>query len=101
MATAYADYFYDEVELTLTVEEAETLRVVLARVGGHRDHSPRRHTQAVAYALDTALKRDKEAIAAAIGSTAEITGNVMFWTDEPPGTRLLMESMLSTLSSLV
>src|SRR5690606_24133194 len=42
------------VELTLTQEEAETLQAVMVRVGGDPCYSPRRHTAAIALALEEA-----------------------------------------------
>ena len=41
------------VTLELTLDEARTLAVVLARVGGDPDHSPRKHGQSVSDALES------------------------------------------------
>ncbi|MGW1673272.1 hypothetical protein [Streptomyces sp. NPDC002324] len=46
------------VTLTLTVEEAETLMAVGAKVGGDRYTSPRKHYEAVTKALRNAGVRD-------------------------------------------
>ncbi|MEV1157755.1 hypothetical protein AB0J27_20385 [Micromonospora chokoriensis] len=43
------------VTLTLSEEEARAILVVCAKVGGPREGSPRKHTQAVYEALLTAL----------------------------------------------
>lgn len=47
-----------EVTLTLSAEEAMTLRRVLRRVGGHPHRSQRRHADSVAEALSGVLPAD-------------------------------------------
>jgi hypothetical protein len=42
------------VNLTLSTDEAETLMAILAKVGGHRERSPRKHVEAVTVALSKA-----------------------------------------------
>lgn len=56
MATAevYSSFGYTTVNLALSVAEAETLRFLVARVGGDPDDSPRKHTDSIGHALDKA-----------------------------------------------
>ncbi|MFE9442511.1 hypothetical protein ACFYO2_26745 [Streptomyces sp. NPDC006602] len=46
------------ITLTLTIAEAETLIAVGAKIGGDREHSPRKHYEAVTKALLGAGVRD-------------------------------------------
>ncbi|MGN7135821.1 hypothetical protein [Streptomyces pseudogriseolus] len=46
------------VTLTLTIDEAETLMAVGAKIGGHREKSPRKHFDAIVSALGRAGVRD-------------------------------------------
>jgi len=43
----------NEIVLTLSEDEAKTLQAIFSRIGGNCDHSPRRHTDALAGALRT------------------------------------------------
>ncbi|WP_338781760.1 hypothetical protein [Streptomyces sp. DG1A-41] len=48
----------DFVTLTLSIEEAETLMAVGAKIGGDREDSPRAHYEAIVRALSRAGVRD-------------------------------------------
>ena len=78
MATATKTETVTTVTLVLTVEEARTLAVLVAKVGGSPDHSPRGHASAISDALCGAG-------VTYTGSTAEYTlasGSISF-TDYP------------------
>jgi hypothetical protein len=56
-----------DVQLTLSVEEAETLRLVVRLVAGNRENTPRKHTDAI----DSAL-RDAGVSVSAVMATGSI-----------------------------
>jgi len=68
-----------DIQLSLTEEEARTLRLVLVRVGGEPVETPRRDTAAVSEALDSVLDGGYEADLAAAQESFDIEGTLMFY----------------------
>lgn len=53
-----SEYVVDGVELSLSMDEVNTLKAVLARVSGDPDTSPRKHASNVLHALMDATNRE-------------------------------------------
>lgn len=63
-----------EIELRLTMDEAETLAKIMYNVGGHARYSRRRHVDAIRKALDTA----------SVARAGEMSGSLEFITEGNP-----------------
>lgn len=85
------------VNLTLSIEEAETLVAVGSRVGGHQTRSPRQHMDAIVGALKQAGVRSHTAFGAHPAKHLDDSAEGLYFAEKPGG-RQSTELLTSVLA---